>query len=354
MRTELALRKTDTLGVFFCLMMPRLASAADGSTFVSESVPQRMTTRVQYSASVTFKNSGTTTWNSGTNPFRLGSQNPHDNTTWGITRVSLNAGKTIASEMSRVSLNAGDTVAVGAQKTFTFTVRAPAKAGLYHFRWKMLHGLTWFGASGSDVAVTVSGQSCSFDLSSLDSPPATGPESGGFFPVAQALPRLSTGAHIKLGAGVPFTPPPLIVLPSNSGFAGYDGLRFVLLYGLGALSYGCNYDSDGDTTVANLVSCGYVEPYQNDETPVDAIDSFPIIDGVTSTTTCSKDSAPPCGTNFGTRTTPSSLTPFYFLTQLRGWPFQFGPSLSFRPIYLWHFPSPQRRARAPMPVHRAE
>jgi hypothetical protein len=49
---------------------------------VSQSVPAQMTAGQSYNVSLTFKNTGTSTW-SAAQLHRLGSQSPQDNTTWG-------------------------------------------------------------------------------------------------------------------------------------------------------------------------------------------------------------------------------------------------------------------------------
>jgi Ig-like domain from next to BRCA1 gene len=91
-------------------------------------------------ASVTMQNLGGTTWTSTVaNPFRLGSQNPPDNSTWGFNRVEL-----------------PHDVAPGDEVTFDFWVTAPATAGRYSFQWRMLQeGITWFGGSTIDQPVVV-------------------------------------------------------------------------------------------------------------------------------------------------------------------------------------------------------
>ncbi|TSC71293.1 MAG: RHS repeat-associated core domain protein, partial [Parcubacteria group bacterium Gr01-1014_70] len=97
--------------------------------------------------SVTMKNcrptgdcSGLTTWTTGgTNPYRLGSQNPQDNTTWGLQRV-----------------NVPTTVSPGQSATFTFTITAPSTPGTYNFQWRMVQELiAWFGDFTPNVAISV-------------------------------------------------------------------------------------------------------------------------------------------------------------------------------------------------------
>ncbi|MEW6127079.1 MAG: NBR1-Ig-like domain-containing protein, partial [Acidobacteriota bacterium] len=109
----------------------------DNAAFVSQSVVSSMTAGQSVSVSVTMQNNGTTTWD--TTNYKLGSQNPADNTTWGLNRVNLPAA-----------------VAPGGSVTFSFNVTAPATAGTYNFQWKMYKQSTgFFGASSTNVAVTV-------------------------------------------------------------------------------------------------------------------------------------------------------------------------------------------------------
>ena len=111
----------------------------DDATFVSQSVPTSMTAGQSYSAWVTMRNSGTTTWTSDV--YRLGSQNPQDNTRWGT---------------SRIYLPAGTTVPPGSDYTFYFTVTAPSTANSYNFQWRMVKDPgQWFGAFTDNAVVNV-------------------------------------------------------------------------------------------------------------------------------------------------------------------------------------------------------
>ena len=109
-----------------------LSAAANNAAFVSQSVPTTMTPGQSYAISVTMQNTGNTTWSSA-NQFKLGTQNPEDNTLWtGLTRVALPS-----------SVNPGESV------TFNFNVTAPSATGLYNFQWKMVQdGVQWFGLPG--------------------------------------------------------------------------------------------------------------------------------------------------------------------------------------------------------------
>ena len=113
----------------------------NNASFSSQSVPTTMTAGQSYSVSVTMYNSGTTTWSWDT--YRLGSQNPQDNTTWGT---------------SRAYLPYGTTVPPGYSHTFYFTVTAPATPGYYNFQWRMIQeGVQWFGDYTPNVVVNVTG-----------------------------------------------------------------------------------------------------------------------------------------------------------------------------------------------------
>ena len=106
--------------------------------FVSQSVPTSMYAGESYSVSVTMRNVGNTTWPAGST-YKLGSQNPQDNMTWGLNRVVLT-----------------QAVAPGGQVTFNFVVSAPGPKGNFNFQWRMVQeGVEWFGAQTPNVVVAV-------------------------------------------------------------------------------------------------------------------------------------------------------------------------------------------------------
>jgi hypothetical protein len=123
--------------LFLCLS----ANAADNAAFVSQSVPTVLNTGEVRTVSVTMQNNGTTAWTTA-DGFKLGTENPMDNTLWtGSTRVYMNP---------------GEVVAPGASRTFVFDITAPPSPGTYNFRWRMVHeGIAWFGALSTNVAITV-------------------------------------------------------------------------------------------------------------------------------------------------------------------------------------------------------
>lgn len=109
------------------------------ATFISQSVPTVMDANNSYGVWVTMRNTGTTTWTSDS--YRLGSQNPQDNWTWGLNRVYLPA---------------GTSVPPGSDYTFYFTVTAPSYEGYYNFQWQMVQdGREWFGDYTPNVLVHV-------------------------------------------------------------------------------------------------------------------------------------------------------------------------------------------------------
>ena len=120
---------------------PTPAPAALAALFVSQSVPASMSAGQQYSVSVSMRNTGSTTWTAAQG-IRLGAVNPYDNYTWG---------------MNRVSLAGGDSIAPGQEKVFTWNVTAPTTAGTYNFQWRMVRdGVAWFGDLSTNLAVAVS------------------------------------------------------------------------------------------------------------------------------------------------------------------------------------------------------
>jgi aqualysin 1 len=121
-----------------------LFSRSNTSTFVSQSVPTQMVRGQSYNVSITMRNSGFTSWSCGSDycSFKLGTQNPQDNTLWtGVTRIYLPPNVTVTP---------------GSQYTFNFTVTAPSTPGSYNFQWQMINELAeWFGAFTPNVVVTV-------------------------------------------------------------------------------------------------------------------------------------------------------------------------------------------------------
>jgi hypothetical protein len=114
-----------------------VASGFDAA-FVSQTVPPYMVPGRSYVVIVTMRNTGTNSWSS-TGSLALGSQNPQDNTIWGLNRVALTS-----------------FVPLGGSKSFAFVVTAPSTRGIYNFQWKMHRaGSGFFGAASANMPVTV-------------------------------------------------------------------------------------------------------------------------------------------------------------------------------------------------------
>lgn len=117
----------------------RRTSAVNNASVVSMNYPATVNTGQSFSATVTMHNNGTTHW-VNSNGYNLGSQNPQDNSRWGLGRVGF-----------------AGTISPGQNCAFTFTCSAPTTAGSYAFDWKMVQdGVQWFGATaGGGINVVV-------------------------------------------------------------------------------------------------------------------------------------------------------------------------------------------------------
>jgi len=115
-----------------------LSGSNQAAEFVWQDVPRIMYSFESYDVSVTMRNTGNATWTAGTN-YRLGSQNPQDNTRWGLNRVEL-----------------PHSVPPGGEVTFTFTVTPPRTIGSYNFQWRMVQdGVAWFGSYTPNLVISV-------------------------------------------------------------------------------------------------------------------------------------------------------------------------------------------------------
>lgn len=108
-------------------------------------IDQKVYAGEKFTATVSIKNTGASTWNSGQG-FFLGSQKPQDNLTWGLSRVPLPTN--VVPPAVKPDKNA----------KFTISATAPARPGTYPFAWRMLQeGKTWFGDICS-LNLTVTGR----------------------------------------------------------------------------------------------------------------------------------------------------------------------------------------------------
>lgn len=112
------------------------------AVFISQNIPSTLVTGQKTTVSITMKNTGNTPWGNGDYGYKLGSQNPRDNITWGYGRMYLQQAS----------------VAQGEQTTFTYSITAPSTPGTYNFQWQMVDdgGNGWFGPLTPNVVITVS------------------------------------------------------------------------------------------------------------------------------------------------------------------------------------------------------
>ncbi|GIV06518.1 MAG: hypothetical protein KatS3mg016_2093 [Fimbriimonadales bacterium] len=116
-----------------------LISDVRNASYVGANFPTTIRPGQQISVSVQFRNTGTTTWSpSGSNPVRLGTQNPRDRSSPFYTAgnwVSVNR-----------PANVNTTVAPGSTGVFNFVLTGPRTYGTYTESYQLVQeGIAWFG-----------------------------------------------------------------------------------------------------------------------------------------------------------------------------------------------------------------
>jgi len=112
--------------------------AVNNATCVVLTAPSPVTTGQVFGVQVDVTNTGDTTWTTAAE-YKLGSQSPQDNLTWGTSRVALPI----------------DPFLPGWAWGFAFNATAPTVPGTYTFAWKMVQeNVEWFGSTCS-VSITV-------------------------------------------------------------------------------------------------------------------------------------------------------------------------------------------------------
>ncbi|WP_437925287.1 hypothetical protein WMF37_40490 [Sorangium sp. So ce291] len=111
-------------------------TVAKDAQFLSQSVPASMVAGTSQTVSISMRNISAVTWTRAAQ-YKLGSQNPENNTSWGASRVEL-----------------PHDVAPGSDVIFTFPVRVPVTVGHHNFQWRMLQeGVAWVGQKTPNVEV---------------------------------------------------------------------------------------------------------------------------------------------------------------------------------------------------------
>lgn len=147
------------------LYVMRAEPTQNDAGFVTQIVPSFVTAGKPFLVKLGFQNTGSEVWTPAGN-YRLGSQNPQDNSTWGT---------------SRQQLAPGDMIGYQQQKWFEFNAVAPSVPGNYMFQWRMLkEGVEWFGEFSPAIQIAVT-------------PPATKPKSGAWYNPA----RPGWGLHVS-------------------------------------------------------------------------------------------------------------------------------------------------------------
>ena len=128
--------------LFFLALVPGVATATDDdAAFVSffGSVPKTMTAGEIRTVTILMRNAGDSTWTRAEG-FELGSEDPSDNTTWGLSRVEIDDAVAVEPE---------------AAYTFSFAITAPSTAGEHAFQWQMVHDGTRFGGKTPSKTIPV-------------------------------------------------------------------------------------------------------------------------------------------------------------------------------------------------------
>ena len=149
------------------------------------------------------RNTGSATWTRETY-FRLGSQNPENNTIWGGNRVDLPV---------------GITTLPGAEWAFTFYITAPTEVGSYNFQWRMVEeGIGWFGEFTENLLITVEEPTLLWEFN-------TDGDAEGWYPGNQLTPFTISGGTLKTTAtGVD----PYMVSQDNMNVNGSE-LKYVIV-----------------------------------------------------------------------------------------------------------------------------
>ncbi|MEA2553799.1 MAG: serine protease, partial [Fimbriimonadaceae bacterium] len=111
--------------------------SADAAQYISRTGAVSVNAGQDFYAQYTMKNTGTTTWTSGTN-YNLRTITPTDNLTWAKNRGFV-----------------AGSVAPGASVTVTIQLTAPITPGTYTQQWQMNHTATLFGEKTPLLTMTV-------------------------------------------------------------------------------------------------------------------------------------------------------------------------------------------------------
>ncbi|MDP9903296.1 hypothetical protein [Arthrobacter bambusae] len=110
----------------------------DGAVSIQTPPPPLMSPSQSATVILSATNYGTTSWDPGAG-YRLGSQDPQDNTEWGTGRIKIPT-----------------VIDPGATAVLNFDITAPSSSGNIGFEWQMVReSVHWFGTPSTAIAVPV-------------------------------------------------------------------------------------------------------------------------------------------------------------------------------------------------------
>lgn len=111
---------------------PVPTAGVDGADFLSQEVPSQLAPGEQFLVKLSFANTGTTTWKTGTYALKA------PNAAFGGDTLYI-----------------GSDLAPGKQTTYSFYAVAPTQPGTYEFRWTLSRDGQTFGESSTPIVITV-------------------------------------------------------------------------------------------------------------------------------------------------------------------------------------------------------
>ncbi|HKV38238.1 MAG TPA: putative Ig domain-containing protein [Blastocatellia bacterium] len=149
-----AAAKTAQADLFIVVANPGSGGGALDAQFAGQTVPTSLNPGQTFTVSLTWKNTGTSTW-AGTG-IQLGSQDPADNSNWGTSRLGF---------LGTVSVGPGITAQM------QLPLSAPSTPGFYHFQWRMVQdsGAGYFGDESPDTLIVVGNPGLSITTAALPS-----------------------------------------------------------------------------------------------------------------------------------------------------------------------------------------
>jgi hypothetical protein len=182
------------------LILIQTAKAQNNAEVVNISAPSSVPAGQTFSAIITMKNTGLTSWTTAAR-YALGSESPRNNSNWVFAgRIALPA----------EPVNPGDA------PEFTATFTAPTTPGVYNFAWGMVQdGAQWFGPIASQTIRVGNGRFTPGDLVVMQAV-ATGSDAISANGAAIVLNNFSRSSlNTTFVAAIPFTGPNAIVTGSS-------------------------------------------------------------------------------------------------------------------------------------------